>query len=92
MVNGHRSTNSSGPLNDISMYNFIFIFLTMYTDTIIVAEIWREYVGVEGLDLTPQLVIANKNLEETEATLLVDKNVTTCVEVIYNGNKGNLLV
>ena len=55
-------------------------------------EVWREYIDVEGLDLTPQLVTPNKGLEETQALLLVDENLTTCVEVKPCGNKGNLLI
>ena len=57
-----------------------------------VVEIWREYIGVEGLALLPQLAIPNKNLEETQAMLLVDGNVTTCVELTSCGNKGDLLI
>ena len=57
-----------------------------------IVEVWREYIGVEGLDLSPQLVIPNKDLEETQAMLLVDENVTTCVAVKSCGNKGILLI
>ena len=51
------------------------------------AEIWREYMGVEGLDLTPKLVIPRNDLEGEQTMLLVDGNVTTCVEIKSCGNK-----
>ena len=39
-------------------------------------------MGVEGLNLIPQLVIPHNDLQGGQTMLLVDENVTTC------GNKG----
>ena len=72
-----------------SMKNKIHFYLPSIDRNIIgFAEIWREYMGVEGLDLTPELVIPNNNLEGEQIMLLVDEDVTTCVEVKSCGNKG----
>ena len=71
------------------MYDFVFISLITCANIIDVVEIWREYAGVEGIDLTPQLVIPNKELEETQAMLLVDENITTCVDIKSCLNTGN---
>ena len=45
-------------------------------------------MGVEGLNLIPQLVIPHNDLQGGQIMLLVDKNITTCVEVKTCGNKG----
>ena len=52
------------------------------------AEIWREYIGVEGIDLIPQLVIPNNYIDNNNAELLIDGDTTTCVNLDTCGSTG----
>ena len=52
------------------------------------SEIWREYMGIEGLDLTPELIIAKNNDSLVRGKLLIDKNMTTCVALNGSSDSG----
>ena len=45
-------------------------------------------MDAEGLDLTPQLIISNSNDSSVRGMLLIDKNMTTCVEVNASSASG----
>ena len=47
-------------------------------------------MGVEGLDVIPQLIISNSNVENNETLVLLDDDVTTCVQSEPCSNQGNL--
>ena len=45
-------------------------------------------MGVEGLELTPQLIISNSNDSSVHGMLLIDKKLTTFVEVNASSDSG----
>ena len=49
-------------------------------------------MGVEGLDLIPQLIISDTNDRMVQVTLLMDQDVTSCVEVSASSNTGRISV
>ena len=45
-------------------------------------------MGIEGLDLTPQLIMSNSNDSSVPGMVLIDKYMTTCVEVNTSSDSG----
>ena len=48
-------------------------------------------MGLEGLDLTPQLVIYESNLYNNQPQVILDGNITTCLSAETCPNKGRAL-
>ena len=45
-------------------------------------------MGVEGLNLIPQLIISKTDESLFQGLILTDKNLTTCVEVSVSSKSG----
>ena len=42
----------------------------------------------QGLTVTPQLIVTNKNVDIPEVTVLIDKNISTCLNIEPIKNTG----
>ena len=75
---GDPPATAAGGTHPTGMHS-CFQYVCFSMTHVYVSEIWREYMGVEGLDLTPQLTIPVRG-RDIQAMLLIDKNVSTCVD------------
>ena len=42
---------------------------------------WREYLSDEGINLSQQLIIPNRNIDENDIAVLTDGDLTTCIRL-----------
>ena len=42
----------------------------------------------QGLVVTPQLIVTNKNIDTSDVTVLIDKNISTCYNILPTKNTG----
>ena len=54
-----------------------------------ISDVWREYLSDEGIDLSQQLIIPSRNIDENDIAVLTDGNLTTCIllESFSSGGK-----
>ena len=73
---------------ELPRYETQYIFLQFMSRFI--TDVWREYLHYEGLDVTLQLVIPSGDVSPTEASSLVDNNVTSCMNTDSCPNNGEV--